>query len=362
VSWQSASLANRAPLAVARAIGSRALIFVNGPSLGRIAIADIDESENWSALVTLAATTRDFCLSDEQRAIALAHVREILDLHARFRPRETPLWSKGLISPLIACGYRALCTGSSNVDTWLAVVQWKQHWERVAWLSRRKLGLLPYHWLNRSERYIYFPMQNMADVKLTGRNPVYADQIALAEHIAVSLRPDLVLYIREHPNHPGTYDLARLKRLVRDRRVKLVHPHESNIALIRHAAAVVCVNSTAGWEAYTCQVPTVVLGNPFYRRSRLVFGVDNLNDMSRAIRRAVDEGPKLYRESQNEWLWFIWAALTTCAPGSPFGYKIIFGAVPKQDPIINGRLIGDALLERLEAMRQASLQIGTPVH
>ena len=348
ISWQSASLSTRAPVSVARALGVRTLIFVNGPSFSRSAIADIDESENWSSLVERVARTKDFHLDESQRAIAEAHVREISELHGRFRPRETPLWPSGLIRPMLGRAVKTLLGRPGERVSWQVTrVQWTQHWERVFWLMRLKAGMLPYQPMQTTESYVYFPMQNQADVKLTGRNPIYADQVSLAEHIAVSMRPGLMLYVREHPNHPGTYDLARLKKLACRRNIKIVHPYESNIALIRHAAAVVCVNSTAGWEAYVNQVPTVVLGNPFFRRSRLVHGVDNLNELSRTIRRAVDEGKKRYREHQDEWLWFVWAALDTCPEGYSFGYKKIFGVIPKQDMNENGRKLGLALLDRL---------------
>jgi hypothetical protein len=141
--------------------------------------------------------------------------------------------------------------------------------------------------------------------------------------------------------------------------VKLVHPYDSNIELVRQAAAVVCVNSTAGWEAYVNRVPVVVLGNPFFRRSRLAFGIDNLNELSEKIRQAADEGAQVYRDRHEEWLWFIWAALTTCAPGYPWGYKEIFGAVPKQDDELNGRLLGKALLAKLHRVRDHQPMAGS---
>ncbi len=348
VCWQSASLANRAPISVARAFGIRTLIFVNGPTFSRSAIGDIDESENWSELINLIEAQPGFKLDANARKLALDHVDEVLKVHAQFRPRETPILPRGVFKPIVTSWTRKAANASGPDERrFPAVLEWKLYWERIIWSLKDRAGLLPYSNLQLAERYVYFPMQNLADVKLTGRNPVYADQVALAEQIALSMRPGLKLYVREHPNHPGMYDVARLKRLARDPMVRLIHPHESNIDLIRHATAVVCVNSTAGWEAYLSQVPVVVLGNPFFRRSRLVFGVDNLNDLSRLIRRAVDEGRRLYAERQNEWLWFIWAALVTCSPGYPFGYKVIFGAVPKQDPVVNGRLIGEALLARL---------------
>jgi hypothetical protein len=348
VCWQSASLATRAPLSAARSLGIQTLIFTNGPTFGRVAIADIDESENWTELDAMLANAGSFELDDAARKMAFAHIREITEVHGTFKPRKislVPDWAmlKGYIRSHLAAA-------RNGADTPIERIQWRQHWQQVWWKGRLKLGLLQYHWLDPSERYVYFPMQNMSDVKLTGRNPVYADQIALAEQIALSMRPGLTLYVREHPNHPGMYDNTRLKRLLRHNLVKLIHPYESNIELIKKAAAVVCVNSTAGWEAYVNCVPLILLGNPYVRRSPLVFGVENLNDLSATIRRAVDEGPSLYRERQKEWLWFIYAALASCAPGHSFGYKEIFGSLPKQELSSNGRAVGEALLGKLRRL------------
>jgi len=348
VCWQSASLATRAPLSAAWSLDIQTLIFVNGPTLGRVAIADIDESENWSELDALLAHAKDFRLDDAGRALVMDHIGEIAKVHGQFKPRRISLLPDMQMLKGVIRSYLVIPT--SNADTPVERIQWQQHWQRVGWKMRLGLGLLKYHWLDASERYVYFPMQNTSDVKLTGRNPVYADQIALAEQIVLSMRPGLTLYVREHPNHPGMYDNRRLKKLLRHNHVKLVHPYESNIELIKKAAAVVCVNSTAGWEAYVNRIPLVLLGKPFVRRSPLVFGIDNLNDLSDAIRRAVDDGPNLYREREQEWLWFIHAALTSCAPGHSFGYKEIFGAVPKQETTTNGRDVGLALLAKLRRL------------
>ena len=354
VSWQSGSLSIRAPLSVARALGIKTLIFVNGATLGRAAIADMGESENWTELVELNERTKNFSLSAADAEMARAHIREILELHSTFQPRRTPIWPGGLLRPTLSRLWQALSGKVDDSGTSLIRVNWQQYWERLCWGLKLKFNILKYHNLDRSERYVYFPMQNLVDVKLTGRNPLYADQVALAESIALAMRPGLTLYVREHPNHPGMYNFKRLKRLTRNPRVKLIHPHNSNIELVRYAAAVVCVNSTAGWEAYVNQVPVVVLGNPFFRRSRLVFEIDNLNDLSLMIRRAVDAGSKLYSDRADEWLWFIWASLATCAPGHPFGYKKIFNSVPEQDMQSNGRLIGKALLSKLQRINSAA--------
>jgi hypothetical protein len=189
-----------------------------------------------------------------------------------------------------------------------------------------------------------------------GRNPAYVDQIGLAAQIAIALPVGMTLYVREHPNHPGAYDVAAMSRLRRLGRVRLIDPHDSNQKLIQRAEALVVINSTASWEAYVWKVPCVLLGRSFLRLSRLVGSVDNLNDLAPAIRSAVRDGRARYETCKEEWRWFIWAALASCHPGYAFGYKEIFSAIPKQDIEANGRLLGEGVLRKLTAPAGAVAQ------
>lgn len=348
LSWQSASLFNRAPLSICAAMGVPTLTLINGPSLGRVTIADLGEREVWTELLDALDAPKSYALDAPGHKLVEEHIREISEVNGKFKPRTVYVLPDK--TTILTCLSAIIAPGRSKGDVHAAKINLKQYWERISWKTRLSLGLLPYKRLDPKESYIYFPMQNTADIKLTGRNPVYADQLALAEQIALSMRPGMTLYVREHPNHPGMYDNARLRRLLKHPFVKLIHPYESNIDLIKNAAAVVCVNSTAAWEAYVNRVPLVVLGHPFVRWSRLVFGVDGLNDLSGAIRRAVDEGPSLYRECEDEWRWFMHVALTTCPPGHSFGYKTIFGSVPAQDMTENGARVGQALLAKLRRL------------
>ena len=140
--------------------------------------------------------------------------------------------------------------------------------------------------------YVYYPLHVPGDFALTIRSPEYLDQFALIDYIARNLPPTHVLAVKEHPAMVGAFAVNRMRELLRlNDNVVILSPSENNLSVIRDAAAVITVNSKSGAEALLLGRPVVVLGDAFYRPSRLVTKLDSLSDLAVAIRTSLTQPP-----------------------------------------------------------------------
>lgn len=128
--------------------------------------------------------------------------------------------------------------------------------------------------------FIYYPLHVPADVALTIRSPQYVDQLALIDYLARIVPDTHQVLIKEHPALIGAVDRRRVLGLLKVRdNVRLVHPSIPNYEVLRHADAVVTVNSKSGAEALLLRKPVIVLGDAFYAACNLVHRVDALGDL-----------------------------------------------------------------------------------
>ncbi len=363
IMWQSTSLPSRSMWAVAHAHGLPHLIMVNGPSLDHLTLADISEEAIWSELLEVLNSEAPHTLTPEQRLEALALVGKVTRLHSKFKPRPTSIMPPPIIQDMTITArlslralQHRLSASNSTPATALPLIeehlqqqaiQRDNQWRRFRWAWLTRLRLLTYTRPDFTQPYIYFPMQNEVDVKLSTRNALYNDQTYLARLIARAVPPGYKLYVKEHPNHPGMYRWKDLKQLQQIANVELIHPHADNVQLIRNAGAVIVISSTAGWEGYLWQVPVVSLGGDFCSHSRLVFSVGSLNDLRMTLRAALSNGRSQYARQSEEWLWFIWQVIATSHAGSAFGYRVMFNAIGKKESQANGAVIGTGLSEKL---------------
>lgn len=137
------------------------------------------------------------------------------------------------------------------------------------------------------EPYLFYPFHVPLDVQLTVRSPGCLDQEALVERLAAALPPGMMLYVKEHPASIGAHSVSRLKGVLRNGRVRLIHPGVGSYDLIRDARAVITVNSKVGMEAIIQEKPVLVLGHAYYRGHGLTVDASASDDLSAAIRRVL---------------------------------------------------------------------------
>jgi hypothetical protein len=148
------------------------------------------------------------------------------------------------------------------------------------------------------DKYVLFPLHFEPEVTVGMYAPFFSDQLFVAGIISKSLPVDYRLYVREHPSmaRRGFRPTSFYRQLRRIPQVRLISPAIPIHDLIRNAAAVVVLTSTTGLEAIFYGKPVIVLGNPFYKSSRLCYTVEDLNTLPLVVRKAL-EGKAADRET-----------------------------------------------------------------
>jgi len=145
-----------------------------------------------------------------------------------------------------------------------------------------------YRNLPQNEPFIYYPLHVPNDAALTIRSPEYLDQYSLLDYIVRMIPIEYKLVIKEHPALVGAVNCSRVRELLTNYdNLIILDPSINNFNVMASASAVITVNSKSGAEAILLGKPVVVLGNAFYRNSKLVLAVDKLTNLSETINRAV---------------------------------------------------------------------------
>jgi hypothetical protein len=132
-----------------------------------------------------------------------------------------------------------------------------------------------------SKKYIYFPLHVPLDFQLTVRDYRYINQIALAEYISSILPYNYSLYIKEHPASIGGYAYNDLRRILKNRNVKLIKPEVNSYDLIKDSVSVLTINSKVGAEALMQGKQVITVGSPYYSESDNVINVKYLKDLEK---------------------------------------------------------------------------------
>lgn len=161
-------------------------------------------------------------------------------------------------------------------------------------------------------RFVLLPFQVCQDSQLILHSPVVGgDMRYLLRAVHSALRevaPDVGLVVKLHPAERSRV-LASYRDLPRqypDVRFTLRHPMHD---LLARCAAVVTVNSTAGFEGIVFDRPVVTLGRNFYTAPGLVLPVRRIEDLHSALHDALKLAPD--RDRRRGFLRYVYARFLT---------------------------------------------------
>jgi hypothetical protein len=134
-----------------------------------------------------------------------------------------------------------------------------------------------------AQKYVYFPLHVPLDFQLTVRESRYLNQLALIERIEIVLPAGCQLYIKEHPASIGGYEYRMLRKILRNRNIKLIHPNVNSYNLISNALGVITINSKVGAEALMQGRRVIVLGSPYYAAMKGASTLQNIEELPEAL-------------------------------------------------------------------------------
>ncbi len=142
-----------------------------------------------------------------------------------------------------AKGYRKMQIGPQPFARIVNFINARRNMNRLDHLAIRDLSKLD------GRKIVYFPLQQEPESSTLVLSPYCTNQLATIRELALSLPADAQLVVKEHVwalygRPQGFYD-----QLVEIPNVVLAHPRVSSLELIRRAALVCVITSSAGYEA-----------------------------------------------------------------------------------------------------------------
>lgn len=132
-----------------------------------------------------------------------------------------------------------------------------------------------------SKKYIYFPLHVPLDFQLTVREKIFLNQLAFIEYIASILPYGMELWFKEHPASIGAYNLKEIKRILKNKNLKLIYPKINSYDLIKKSHCVLTINSKVGAEALMQGKKIILVGNPYYKEAQGIIKIDKLDDVEK---------------------------------------------------------------------------------
>ena len=125
--------------------------------------------------------------------------------------------------------------------------------------------------------YVYFPLHIEPEASLLGLEPHFTNQAYAVELLSKSVPAGVEVVVKEHWNAVGNRPAHWMDAIAEFPRVKLVHPFDDSIAVIRGAMAVATISGSSGMEAAILGKPVISMG-PNYRFNFVdhVYFADNL--------------------------------------------------------------------------------------
>jgi hypothetical protein len=145
--------------------------------------------------------------------------------------------------------------------------------------------------VNQKEKYVLFPLHQEPERSLLIAAPYFTNQLETIRHVAKSLPPGYVLYVKEHyaQSLREWREISYYKKILEIPNVKLFHPSSSMEELIINSSLVIAVSGTAAFEANFYEKPSIIFSDMGFSKLSSVFLIDSLNKLPSVIRTALKQ-------------------------------------------------------------------------
>ena len=149
--------------------------------------------------------------------------------------------------------------------------------------------------IDKSEKFIYFPLGIDEEHSLLIGAPYFTNQIETIRHVAKSIPIDYKLYVKEHPSSVtrNWKSISDYKQIMDIPNVKLVHHSISKDELFDNCSLVISAMGSSGLDAAFYGKPSIVFGEMFYTILPSVTYVEKLNDLPNTIRSSLQNTVRL---------------------------------------------------------------------
>ena len=149
--------------------------------------------------------------------------------------------------------------------------------------------------IDKSEKFIYFPLGVDEEHNLLLLAPYYTNQIETIRHVAKSIPINYKLYVKDHPSSVirNWRSVSDYKEIMSIPNVRLLHPSVSQDELLQNCSLVVGAAGSTCLEAVFYGKPSVIFGEVYYSILPSVHYVETLSKLPEIIRSSLQETVKL---------------------------------------------------------------------
>lgn len=328
IARETATFATRTAYLVARKRSIKFSWLDYGPVDETFVLCDVSERYLWSELDEQYSNGKDNLSSQEEKYVE-KYVEDFLNKSRDVKPvRFIPNSLIGSLKSLFSYTLKDNKKNRNSDPILVASLLFgrKKLLKRMNWHYITRY-LFKYDEIIEGEPFVYCPIYSGEEAGyLTAEHYWARNQFDLVKEVAMNLPAGYFLYLKEHPWNPGEFSYKELKELQRIKNIRIVDPRINGNLMINKSKVVVVLQSFSGWEAYIHKKPVVAIGAAFYTFTSMIYRVENINNLSFVLWRAIEKGSEIYKENEDEWKLSIHSILTSGRKGvfvnkkPPYGF------------------------------------------
>jgi capsule polysaccharide modification protein KpsS len=167
---------------------------------------------------------------------------------------------------LFAKNYNSWETGNSKLFVLRVYAKYFRRWLLNAYLTHFFRGFAKDMPVSSTHTYILYPLHFRPEASTSVQAKYYEDDYEILKNIAFSMRPDQYLVVKEHKSNVGNNEIKFYRRIESLPNTILLDPYFPLKQNLRRFDALVCLTSTAGFEALENNIPVFLLGRVFYEQ------------------------------------------------------------------------------------------------
>jgi hypothetical protein len=142
---------------------------------------------------------------------------------------------------------------------------------------------IKFHKLVHSNSYLLYLIQRQPEATIDLYGGYYSNQVELIKNISRICPATHGIFIKLHPNGMGEYSFAKLYRLSKLPRVKIIDYKEDSLTLVKNCTCVITVTGTVGIEASLIGKPVLLLSDYYYERINGIFRINGFYELRNKI-------------------------------------------------------------------------------
>ena len=144
--------------------------------------------------------------------------------------------------------------------------------------------------VHNDEKYILFTLHQEPERSLLIATPFYTNQLEVIRHIAKSIPPGYLLYVKEHFSQSlrEWREISYYKEILKIPNVRLYHPSSNIQKLIENSSFVISIGGTVSLEAAFYQKPSIIMSDMGFSILPSVSKINSLDELPVKIREGLD--------------------------------------------------------------------------